>query len=692
MDDKTLSSRSTSPGLHSSGGSSDIDETKPATDGLVRTLVFTGDVDQLQRLEIYPWNFPRILMSTRDSKERSVLHIAKTIPTLNYILQQLGEDQKKKLLQSHDVDGNTPLHEAAHAGDLEYFQALERVYDHAKLSPRDHGEHFFNVGNAYDETILHCALQAGHENLVHYLLQSGKCKKYSRDSDERLPLHWACTSQAIGVDVIRHLLDDVGKNQHYYRDHLIDKFGQSPLDMAYRFARKEVVAELKSHRAYMEIEDYVDKVKPYLHYVIETESVDAFAIAQDLIAEDENKSVIRALNSQGGNALHVAVEQKSDNWVAWVLSRPKVNALKANDAGDTPLHIAVDNDSTGIIFQIHVHTKEALFEKNKEGLNPLELACKTGKLKALGELLQLPTNNNKGCNLTRLLFKHDEGGETPLEIAIENKQQEAADKIIKKIQEMFVEFENTREDDSSRLSRKKMAKLIASDHFVNTMKRYHEEVSGCGPEVLNLDKYFNYEFGLLKQDIDDMRKQLIPAPEQQNDGDSLLSRRKNYLDSLDALYVKLLDGFDDLTFDKKVERIKVVFDLQDWMCEVEAEDLDYQQKCQAVNKRMKNIEAYCKDQNLIDTLKMVLATSLGVIAGVAIGVVVITTLGSVGFAGFATSATFFSFNMISAMVLGGLFGGALGASSYFALFGMKKATNNLYQQTEIELQQYKPTS
>lgn len=681
MDERALlsgsNSRSSSPELYSS---SDIDYTKPTTPELVRNFVLTSKVEELERLE----GIAGIFHITRDSKRRSVLHIARKTEALVYILNKCSQEQQRDLLVSKDVEGNTPLHEAAFVGDLDFFCVLEQAYSKTKLSPRGH---FLNYTNRYGDTILHVALHNGHEKLVEYLLNSETCTKYLRDNDGKLPLHWACANRGVGLDIIRQLLSDVDKNHQYYRDSLVDDFGLTPLGTAYRFARKDVIAALREHKKYMAIERSIDITRPYLHSVVENESADAFDIAQELLVEDD--TAISALDSGDNSMLHAAVEQKSDQWVSWVLSKYKVDARRVNLKGDTPLHIAVKNDLTGIITQIYTHTKESLLDVNKEGLNPLKLACKENKLEALDELFLLPSNNNDGFNLSKLLLLDDLESPTPLDIAVEYKRQEVVEKILQKLQSMFLEFESADEKDHARLSRHKMFKLIHNEKFVTIIKRYNQEIPGFGPEVLNLNRYFKYEFGILKESIESQRKELLAVATPLNGGDDLLSRRKKYLDSCDAVYSHLDKGFDKLSFDKKIDRIKVVYDLQDWMQDVESGDLTHEQKCQSVNEKMKKIQAYCKDQKLIDILKLVLAVSLGVIAGVALGALAVTSF-SAGFVSFASSAAFFTPNMVSGMALGGLFGGALGATSYFALFGMTKATNNMHRQTEAELQRYKP--
>ena len=80
------------------------------------------------------------------------------------------------------------------ANDFHYLCSegnLDQVTNWIKKQPQQNSIPY-NIPNEYGETPLHCAADAGHENIIQYLLQAGSDSNSIEPESGQTPLHYAC--------------------------------------------------------------------------------------------------------------------------------------------------------------------------------------------------------------------------------------------------------------------------------------------------------------------------------------------------------------------------------------------------------------------------------------------------------------------------------------------------------------------
>lgn len=119
----------------------------------------------------------------------------------------------------------TELHAAAWAGNIARAkQELNRGIN-------------VNVIDSIQESPLHGASAWGNTNMVEFLLSCGANPNLENDQGNT-PLHWACSHG--NKDVVELLIGNGAKLQN-------NGFGQSPMEIAEKNRKQEIVTWLKQH-------------------------------------------------------------------------------------------------------------------------------------------------------------------------------------------------------------------------------------------------------------------------------------------------------------------------------------------------------------------------------------------------------------------------------------------------------------
>ncbi|KXZ54426.1 hypothetical protein GPECTOR_5g8 [Gonium pectorale] len=259
---------------------------------------------------------------------------------------QAGEEDKvilehdPAMINFPDMSGNTPLHAAVEAGNLDVLRYLLSREPPPELNNMNASE--YAQGNwvlrgetlePFDKTPLHAAVEAGDVEAVKLLLATGRCDVNLLDFDKASPLH---TALEAGDEELAGLLLAAGANPDLHNPDF-----KSPLHLA---ASRGKMSVLK------------------------------------LLLEVGRANVAAAVSDDGWTPLHLAARAGAADKVAALLAAGAEPGA-ANQQGNTALHLAAING--------HMAVAEALLQAgaskgaaNKEGRRPCDLA-KTDDLKAL---------------------------------------------------------------------------------------------------------------------------------------------------------------------------------------------------------------------------------------------------------------------------------------------------------------------
>ncbi|GFR46743.1 hypothetical protein Agub_g8366 [Astrephomene gubernaculifera] len=254
---------------------------------------------------------------------------AESLETVQVIL-----DHDPAMISYPDMSGNTPLHAAVEAGDLHVLRHLLARQPPPEMNVQNMQASEYAQGNwmlrgetlePFDKTPLHMAVEAGDEQAVRALLETGRCNVNLLDFDKSSPLHLALDA---GDEGLVEMLLRAGANAD-----LANPDFKSPLHLC------------------------ATRFKPSM---------------MKLLLEVGHANVAAAVSEDGWTPLHLAARVGAGDKVALLLGAG-ADVQVANQQGNTPLHLAAVNGHTAVVQALLAAgaSKDAV---NKEGKRPADMA------------------------------------------------------------------------------------------------------------------------------------------------------------------------------------------------------------------------------------------------------------------------------------------------------------------------------
>ncbi|XP_042871223.1 transient receptor potential cation channel subfamily A member 1-like [Penaeus japonicus] len=346
---------------------------------------------------------------------------------------------RKKMITVPDLEGNVPLHQAVHGGEIKAVElclksgaiistqqddrstpvhlacsqgANEIVRLMFSLQP-DEKLKALTTLDAQGMTPLHCAAMFDHPDLVAYLIQEGASVDQV-DQEHRSPLLLAASRRGWRtVDaLLAHGADPTIRDTHLKNLlHVVIMNGGSISDV---LSLKQARDTLSTSRITMMLNEQDSLGWSPLHYASRNGHVyGRYNTVRQLVESKSGFLILNECNDEGKTALHIASEEGHTRVVQLLLSKGAL--LHRDHHGRTPLHLAAlggHRDTITTILTIHSHT---LDQTDKEGNTALHVAVRANKPETVSQLMSLNCKfleNNSSCK--------------PIDIAIQYKISESA--------------------------------------------------------------------------------------------------------------------------------------------------------------------------------------------------------------------------------------------------------------------------
>ena len=230
-------------------------------------------------------------------------------------------------LNDFNYHGNTPLHIACLAGDLNVVRTITSFANcHC------------NIQNKHGNTALSLACQSNLD-LVKFLIETKHCKVQIQNKDGDSPLHHACRHGKLSV--VKYLV-----NSQLLPENCENNTGNTPLCVAAGTVHREVVQFL------VEIDDC------------------------DMNHQNEN----------GDTPLHIACLVGDLNVVRTITSFANCHCSIQNKHGNTPLCVAAGTAYNEVVqFLVEIDDCD-VNHQNKNGDTPLHIACRIGDIRVVRAL------------------------------------------------------------------------------------------------------------------------------------------------------------------------------------------------------------------------------------------------------------------------------------------------------------------
>jgi len=317
-------------------------------------LAINNDWDLLNRLILNPKvdlncedlrGIPPLLIAAYWGKESATRGIIKS---------------RRARLRVKDPEGRTPLQ---HCIKQDWRDLTKMCLDDEEVGANE----IDRDGN----TILHLLTSMGWADVVKYLLERKSVNVNARNKDDQTALHLAAKHREAGIArlLISHqaILD------------VKDKDGRTALQRAAEFGSKPVLMELVENGSDLAL---VDKEKrTVLHWAASWSWAD---VVEMLLQRME--SGVRAKNSYGETALHIAAQCGNRNIVRLLMSRGFDLADKDNQ-GNNALHWAAKGQNPEIVLDLLKSNPNLVNDRCIAWQSPLHLATTWGNLRVVKVLL-----------------------------------------------------------------------------------------------------------------------------------------------------------------------------------------------------------------------------------------------------------------------------------------------------------------
>ena len=287
-------------------------------------------------------------------------------------------------------DENNTLHLASMGGNISQVRYCLEVL---KYDP--------NSFNQQGKNALHLAVQAGHDNITHYLAQTEVSLACEVENGRYTPLHLAALNghhELVQFFVSEHEMDPLLSTGDL--DH-----GITPLQCACINGNLAVVGflteEAKKHEP---INDFINVTTSTGDTLLHSAALSGTLETTEYLVESCNMKPNPA-NDNGATPFHVAVYTGNRKLVILYMSCKDVNVTQSVEStGQNALHIAATQCHTDIVKHLIVNSKIDPAAPDLLGCTPLHYAALSGSLAIVEFLLDIA----KGIDLLKVIDNEDQ--------------------------------------------------------------------------------------------------------------------------------------------------------------------------------------------------------------------------------------------------------------------------------------------
>uniref|UniRef100_A0A0E0B276 PGG domain-containing protein n=1 Tax=Oryza glumipatula TaxID=40148 RepID=A0A0E0B276_9ORYZ len=327
--------------------------------------------------------------------------------------QQAGSGAGAELgmdLEGVTPEGNTALHVLATCGDgLGFWRSAGVIYSRS--------QHLMLVQNNNGDTPLHCAVRAGHSEMVSYLIDLVETEDNSTNSArlEELLRKENCRKETAFHDAVRIGNKDIITNLfNYYSElpgFLMDATGTSPLYLAVLLQRAGI-AKLLHQMTDGNLSYSGPNRQNALHAAVLQDQV----MTKMLL--EWNKGLAEQSDENGSTPLHFAASLLvragiKYNTVIPVLRANPVQLYKPDSEGLYPIHVAASSGANLTVRNFIRERLEIAGLRDSKGRTFLHVAVERGRW----NVVSYACHNQ---SLARILSMQDNDGNTAMHIAVKH--------------------------------------------------------------------------------------------------------------------------------------------------------------------------------------------------------------------------------------------------------------------------------
>jgi ankyrin repeat protein len=300
-------------------------------------------------------------INSKDDVGLTGLHVA-SIQGQPKIIELLLD--KGAQISCRDIDGMTPLHFACENNHVQIAIVLTRGGADTSLRNKVgltalhyicmNGllsltvlirDYMINVSTSAGLTLLHCAADMGHVDMVRYLVEH-EAQIMPRDDDGMTPLHLACLGGHL--DCVQYLVEEGS----YWNTR--DDEGMSPFLMAAKEGNVELASTLVGYGANVHVRNDVGNTA--MHLACESGSMDLTKFLLDARVD------INARNQGMETPLMVAMKCGHDNLVGWMQERGATTKAESREESEMRHQIDTKAEAAARAFESE---EEINFEQDR---------------------------------------------------------------------------------------------------------------------------------------------------------------------------------------------------------------------------------------------------------------------------------------------------------------------------------------
>ena len=355
----------------------------------VRRLAVSGDCAALKSL-IESSKDRSSLLKSKGPNGETILHnaaFAGNLEVVKYLVKECKCDLNLK-----DFDGHTPLHNSAHNGHIGVVRFLCSC-EGIMLSQHDkHGR-----------TPLHYAAQNDHLKVVQCLVGDYNCGDVMHE-DKNHVTPFQLSADAGNFDIFKYLVAHSSCNPHHK-----DKNGRTALHGASQNGHPEIAKYLVNHCKCDPMETDSAHGVNSVHLAASGGSLELIKFYSSLNGCDFNSK-----SRDGGRVpLHQASQHGHYDIISFLLEkyRGKISVMQGDENGVTPFHLAAYNGHVNILHLFMKQPNVNPDQKDRNGRTAVHCASQEGQLDVIKLLV-----NDLSCSVA----SKDKNNVTPANLAAAN--------------------------------------------------------------------------------------------------------------------------------------------------------------------------------------------------------------------------------------------------------------------------------